>query len=73
MPDSIRPDVRRAYDERTQPTRPLELTRNEARFIYEEIRDECDRCSDGGSIPPQHWRTAVNKLQEFAKGDWPDA
>jgi hypothetical protein len=54
-------------DELLRPTRSLDLTRNEATILYEEIRDECDRCSDGGSIPPQHWRTAANKLQRFLR------
>lgn len=59
----------RTSDERLKPTLPINLTQNEARVLYEEIADECDRCSDGGSIPPQHWRTAANKLQQFLK-EW---
>jgi hypothetical protein len=52
-----------------KPIRPLNLTRNEARALYEKISDECDECADAGSIPPQHWRTAANKLQRFLR-EW---
>lgn len=56
-------------DELQMPTRPLDLTLNEARSLYLEIDDACDECADRGSIPPQHWRTATNKLQQFLK-EW---
>lgn len=57
-------------DERLKPTRPLELTRLEAAVLRDMMGDLCDGVSDGGSIPPQHWRTAVNKLDSFIRG-WP--
>lgn len=58
-----------ATDERLKPALPLHLTQNEARALYDQIADECDMCSDCGSIPPQHWRTAATKLQHFLR-EW---
>lgn len=56
-------------DELLMPARPLDLTLNEAHALHERIDTACDECSDGGSIPPQHWRTAANKLQAFLR-EW---
>lgn len=62
-------DLHQRRDEQTAPTRSIDLTFNEARILYDEIGDLCDSTADGGSIPPQAWRTAFNKLSKFVS-EW---
>lgn len=52
-------------DERQMPTRSIDLTAREAKVLYDHQSWECDRLQDGGTIPPQHWRTAAEKLRRF--------